>query len=75
MLRSNWEFRWSDKQSAQWKLPLRHDGEVNLFDLHNRDIGHRVEQLGVKTRMSTTFDELQLRRIRSHLQCGSQKAS
>ena len=25
--------------------PLRHDREVNLLDLHNRDIGHRVQQL------------------------------
>ena len=28
------------------KLPLRHNGEMNLVDLHNRDNSHRVLQLG-----------------------------
>ena len=28
------------------KRALRHDKEVNLLDLHNRDMSHRVQQLG-----------------------------
>ena len=43
---STWGRKWSDEQSGPWELPLRHDGEMNLFDLHNRDFDNRVQQLG-----------------------------
>ena len=39
------ECPWSNGQFGPWNLPLRHDGEENLLDLHNRDVDNRVQQL------------------------------
>ena len=34
---------WSNEQFGPWNLPLRHDGEVNLHEMHNK--GHRPPEI------------------------------